>query len=38
MLLYDTIIAMMMESYSLICVCAMIAFYNISFKSYGEIV
>jgi hypothetical protein len=24
MLLYDTIIAMMMESYSLICVCSMI--------------
>ena len=27
-----------MESYSLICVCCMIACYNISFKSYGEIV
>jgi hypothetical protein len=38
MLMYNTIVAMMIESYSLICVCCLIASYNISFKSYGEIV
>ena len=38
MLLYDSIISMMMESYSLICVCCLIAFYEISFESYGEVV
>jgi hypothetical protein len=37
-LLYNSIIAMMLESYSLICVCCLIAFHKISFKSYGEIV
>ena len=37
-LLYNSIVAMMMESYSLICVSCLIAFYQISFKSYGEIV
>ena len=38
MLLYDTIVAMMIESYSLICVCCLISFYNVTFASYGEIV
>ena len=38
MFLYNNLVGMMMESYSLICVCCMIACYNITFKSYGEIV
>ena len=37
-LLYNSIVAMMMESYSLICVSCLIAFDKISFKSNGEIV
>ena len=38
MLLYNSIVAMMMESYSLICVSCLIACYNISFQSPGKIV
>jgi hypothetical protein len=36
--LYNQFVGMMMESYSNICVCCLIAFFNISFASYGEIV
>ncbi len=38
MFLYNSFVAMMIESYSLICVCCLIACYNISFKSHGEII
>ena len=36
MFLYNSFVAMMIESYSLICVCCLIGCYNISFKSPGE--
>jgi hypothetical protein len=36
--LYNQFVGMMMESYSNICVSCMIACFNISFDSYGEIV
>ena len=35
--LYNQFVGMMMESYSNICACCMIACFNISFASYGEI-
>jgi hypothetical protein len=38
MFLYNQFVGMMMESYSNICVCCMIACFNIHFGSYGEIV
>jgi hypothetical protein len=38
MFVYNQFVGMMMESYSLICVCCMIACFNITFKSYGEII
>ena len=38
MFLYNSIVAMMMESYSLIRVSCLIACYHISFQSHGEIV
>ena len=36
MFLYDQFIGMMIESYSLICVCCMISFHKNSFETYGE--
>lgn len=35
-LFYNTLVAIFTESYSLMCVCCMINFTNISFKSFGE--
>jgi hypothetical protein len=34
--MYNSIVAMMIESYSLICVSCMIGFSGVSFKTYGE--